>query len=130
MLDKLTGRKDNSSIFKERCIVTTHSFFLMMDMASIQDYEVIIDEDILMTLFKGVSSMSLSDLKANSKLKKISVHNKELLNQILQMQDKEMKKVKFNKLNVVQLEEMYNQRETIKGSLPKLLESSYVVMDK
>ena len=23
MLDKLTGRKDNSSIFKERCIVTT-----------------------------------------------------------------------------------------------------------
>ena len=130
MLDKLTGRKDNNSIFKERCIVTTHSFFLMMDMASIQDYEVIIDEDILMTLFKGVSSMSLSDLKANSKLKKISVHNKELLNQILQMQDKEMKKVKFNKLNVVQLEEMYNQRETIKGSLPKLLESSYVVMDK
>ena len=34
-----------------RCIVTTHALFLMKELYKMQDYEIIIDEDLLMTLF-------------------------------------------------------------------------------
>ena len=34
-----------------RCIVTTHALFLMKEIYKMQDYEIIIDEDLLMTLF-------------------------------------------------------------------------------
>lgn len=126
-LDKLTGRK--KELEQVRCIVTTHAFLLMMGTEKLQDYNIIIDEDILLTLFKENWSMPLADIELAVEEQILSKKNTSILKDILKMQDQEAKQVEFAQLNDVQLDNLYKEGISFDGPLPKLLESSFVVMD-
>ncbi|MDD6082566.1 MAG: hypothetical protein PUB89_06965 [Oscillospiraceae bacterium] len=46
-----------------KCVITTHMMFLHLPLSVLEKYEIIIDEDILLsTVFKGTDSIQLSDL--------------------------------------------------------------------
>lgn len=55
-----------------RCVVTTHMMFLHLPQQVLERYEIIIDEDILATVFKGTGSIRYSDLYKVIQTKKIS----------------------------------------------------------
>jgi hypothetical protein len=56
-LNRFTGKKQE--LEQSRCIVTTHAYFQMMKLDTLDSYEIIIDEDFLVTLFKRNWSLSL-----------------------------------------------------------------------
>lgn len=113
-----------------RCIVTTHAYFLMMDDRQFSDYEVIIDEDLLMTLFKKNGAVPISDIRFAINNKIFSKENTEELKKILKLDHEEARKVKFQKLTDGQLERLYEKSNSFDGPMPLLLESTYVAKDK
>ena len=127
-LDHLTGKKQG--LETSRCIVTTHAYFQMMNMDTLKDYEIIIDEDFLITLFKRNWSLSLGDVKKILEKNMLSSNDREKLKLILEMEDQETKQISFTKPNVCKLEKLYKRADEISGPLPMLLESSCVVMDR
>ena len=127
-LDHLTGK--NQGLETSRCIVITHVYFQMMNMDTLKDYEIIIDEDFLITLFKRNWSLSLGDVKKIIEKNMLSSNDREKLKLILEMEDQETKQISFTKPNVCKLEKLYKQADEISGPLPMLLESSCVVMDR
>lgn len=127
-LNRLTGKKQE--LKQSRCIVTTHAYFQMMKLDTLEDYEIIIDEDFLVTLFKRNWSLSLDDVQIIIAKRLLSSGNTEKLKQILDMKDQETQKIAFTKPNKYELEKLYERTNEISGPLPLLLESSYVVMDR
>ena len=127
-IDHLTGKKQG--LETSRCIVTTHAYFQMMNMDTLKDYEIIIDEDFLITLFKRNWSLSLGDVKKIIEKNMLSSNDREKLKLILEMEDQETKQISFTKPNICKLEKLYKRADEISGPLPMLLESSCVVMDR
>lgn len=127
-LNHLTGKKQG--LEQSRCIVTTHAYFQMMNLDTVKDYEIIIDEDFLITLFKRNWSLSLEDVKKVIEKNLLSTNDREKLKQILEMEDQETKQIAFMKPDDYKLEKLYERANEIRGPLPMLLESSHVVMDR
>lgn len=127
-LKKLLGRKEKPK--DVACIVTTHAYFLMMDYREIGDYEVIIDEDLLMTLFKKNGSVPVEDIQYAVKNNTFGKENTDILKGILKMRHEEARQVNFRKLTDGQLERLYSKASAFKGAMPLLLESTCVAMDK
>lgn len=126
-LKKLTM---GAHIPRERCIVTTHAFFLMMDLQEFEDYEIIIDEDILVSLFKRNGAVTFEDIqKAEQSDQLFGVHKK-ALDRIMNLKDGETCKMDTLKLNYHQKENLYKSDIVFHSALPLLLESSCVAMDK
>jgi len=46
-----------------RCVITTHAMFLALPYEKVKRFEIIVDEDLLMTVFKNTASISMEDLK-------------------------------------------------------------------
>lgn len=113
-----------------RCIVTTHALFLMKELYKMQDYEIIIDEDLLMTLFHFTSSLPLSDIEKLLELPFIDADNREQLERILELDNEETIQVNFTSLSESVLEKLYEQRNEFTGPVPKLFDSTHVIMCK
>ena len=94
-MNRLTGKKQE--LEQSRCIVTTHALFQMMKLDTLDSYEIIIDEDFLVTLFKRNWSLSLEDVKTIITKRILSPRNTEKLKQILDMKDQETQKIAFVK---------------------------------
>lgn len=54
------GKLDGS-----KCVVTTHAMLLALPVGTLRKYEVIVDEDILMTAFKNTGSVSFQDMETS-----------------------------------------------------------------
>lgn len=113
-----------------RCIVTTQALFLMKEMYLMEEYEIIIDEDLLMTLFHLTSSLPVSTVKNMLENPLIVGDNKEQLKEILNLQDEEILRVNFTPLSEKALNTVYRCRKEFAGPVPKLFESTHVIMCK
>ena len=113
-----------------RCIVTTHALFLMKELYKTQDYEIIIDEDLLMTLFHFTSSLPLSDVEKLLEKPFIGEDNRDQLKRILELDNEETLQVNFISLSESALEKLYEQRNEFTGPAPKLFDSTHVIMCK
>lgn len=127
-LNKLTGKKQG--LEQARCIVTTHAYFHMMNLDSLNEYEIIIDEDPVITLFRRNWSMPVKDIETVIEKRYLSPDNTEKLKQILKMEDQETCQIDFVKPRDSELDRLYEKRHEINGPLPLLLESSFLVMDQ
>lgn len=113
-----------------RCIVTTHALLLMMEPSIYADYEVIVDEDILMSIFKSNYTISLEDIETAIKSGIFGPRTVARLYEILRMQDEETAQTGLNKLSPGQAELLCKNRTMFQGALPLLFESSVLGMDK
>lgn len=102
----------------------------MKELYKMQDYEIIIDEDLLMTLFHFTSSLPLSDIEKLLELPFIDADNREQLERILELDNEETIQVNFTSLSESVLEKLYEQRNEFTGPVPKLFDSTHVIMCK
>lgn len=115
---------------KERCIVTTHAFLMMMNLDDFSEYEIIIDEDILMTLFKRNGVISVQDIQQMLKVKNLKKEVQNELQKIVKMEDGESRRKESMHLDAKYKKCLYEQGIVFRNSFPLLLESTSVVMDK
>ncbi len=113
-----------------RCIITTHALFLMKELYRMKEYEIIIDEDLLMTLFHMTGSLPVATVKNMLNCPLIVGDNQEQLREILKLQDNETLRVDFTPLSEKALDILYWHRKEFAGPVPKLFESTHVIMRK
>lgn len=121
---------EKNAYSKERCIVTTHAFLMMMNLDEFSEYEIIIDEDILMTLFKRNSVISISDMKQMLKVENLKKEVRTELEKIVTMKDGESRRKESIPLDDRYKKRLYEQGIVFHNSFPLLLASTSVVMDK
>ena len=113
----------------KKCIVTTHALFLGLEAEVLQQYEIIVDEDILMTIFKNTSSLSFRELDVV--LDNVNI-DKRCAQRILELESKEDGSVwKYEKLKLQseEVEEIYKQKLNINGSIVDFLQADTYHVD-
>lgn len=123
-------RKKEIGYSGAQCIVTTHALFLMKELYRMNDYEIIIDEDLLMTLFHLTNSLPVSTVKNLLEYPLIVGNKQEQLREILELHDEETLRVNFTPLSETALDNLYWRRKEFAGPVPKLFESTHVIMCK
>ena len=113
-----------------QCIVTTHELFILKELYKLDGYEKIIDEDILMTLFRQMYKLPLDTLKKLLSDYWLPDKDRKTIKEILSLKDMNTMEVHFQNLSESTLDYMYQNREKLKGPAPKLFESTHVVMCK
>lgn len=66
-------------------VVTTHAMFMALPVEVLRQYEVIVDEDILFSIFKNTSCISFDELRMLCESAHISAYHKKRLYEILQL---------------------------------------------
>lgn len=123
-------KEQKADISKARCIVTTHAFFLIKKLYELQDYEMIIDEDILVTLFRNEKSISTETLKRLLERDAVTDWNKNQICNILKMENGMTCKVNFLKLTENEIDELYSCRKELVGPIPDFFNSAVVLREK
>ncbi len=105
------------------CVVTTHAMFLRLPKEILSQYEIIIDEDILMTIFKNTASISFKDLEEVIEKGILPEALECRICEILNMQDGTVGTTNLSHLHESRLDELYDEIITLEGALPDLLSS-------
>ena len=113
-----------------QCIVTTHELFILKELYKLDGYEKIIDEDILMTLFRQMYKLPLDTLKKLLHNYYLPDNDRRIIKEILSLKDMDALEVHFQNLSESTLDYMYQNRGNLKGPVPKLFESTHVMMCK
>ena len=113
----------------EKSVVTTHAMLMNLPETTLRKYEVIVDEDILLTIFNGTETISFKDLKTALKSEAISLNNKERIIQILDSQNESISYTGLIKMNDFQEDQFYKENLPIEGSIPDFLKSSTIHVD-
>ena len=123
-------KEQKADISNARCIVTTHAFFLIKKLYEMQDYEMIIDEDILVTLFRNEKGISTETLKRLLERDAVTDWNKNQICNILKMENGMTCKVNFLKLTENEIDELYSCRKEVVGPIPDFFDSSVALKKK
>ena len=115
---------------KERCIVTTHAYLMMMNLDEFSDYEIIIDEDILLSLFKRNGTISFKAIQEMLDSYKLTKEIRNRLKKIMKMENNETCKLKPIVLDNHTKIGLYERGDAFHNELPLLLESTSVAMDR
>ena len=113
-----------NNLIVDKIVVTTHAMLLRLPESVLLKYEIIVDEDILMTIFKNTGSITFRELEKFMKSNYISASNSNRLAEIMKMP---MGAVDFTKLNEMiqdDLEKMYSDDIIFNGSIQDFLKSS------
>lgn len=113
-----------------QCIVTTHALFLLKEMYRMDEYVKIVDEDILMTLFRETHIVPLKTLEKLLKEDWIFADIEEIIRDILGLKDQEVMPLRSNGLPKKILDEMYLHRHELEGPVPLLFDCTHVVMER
>ena len=113
-----------------QCIVTTHALFLLKEMYRMDEYVKIVDEDILMTLFRQTHVVPLKTLEKLLEEDWIFGDIERTIQDILKLGDQEVMSLRSNGLPEKILDEMYLHRQKLEGPVPLLFGCTHVVMDK
>lgn len=109
--------------------MTTHAYFLSLDVDILNRYEVIVDEDILMTVFKNTSSVHFSDLEWYLQQDFISPEQKRRIHSLMALPDKSVCKTGLGVLPPVCLEKMYENDDYGSSPIPDFMASDMCYID-
>lgn len=113
----------------ETCIVTTHAYFLTLDENILKRYEIIIDEDILMTIFRNTATIGFDDLKLLMKANIIPSCYECRIREIMNLPDGSIGKTGLYELNRVTLEELYEKQLLVESSISDFIASDSYHVD-
>lgn len=111
------------------CVVTTHKYFLALPEKILQQYEIIIDEDILMSIFKNTESISLKDLRYALSKGGVPARIRSRVEEIARMHDGSVGFTGIGKVNHGESDEIYEKELDLCSSLLGFLESSVYHID-
>ena len=111
------------------CIVTTHAMLLALQERELRKYEIIVDEDILMTIFKNTDAFSFQDMEAilheGTHLQVL----KDRIREILGMEDGSMGNTDLSELDPGSLDQLYEEDLPVVSSIPDFIASSSFYVD-
>lgn len=105
------------------CVVTTHKLFLNLSEEILQQYEVIVDEDILMSIFKDTASISFDELYYAIAQGAVPEKYRYRVERLLQMPDESVGFTGIGKLCHGERDEIYEKDLDLDASLIGFLES-------
>lgn len=112
-----------------RCVVTTHAMFLSLPDEKIKNYEIIVDEDLLMTIFKNTASISIEELKLALSEGAVPSENIPMVRRLLEAKDQDVIRENAAELTQGQLEGIYNKELSIDASLTDFLQADTYHVD-
>lgn len=124
MYKKQTPKFDGS-----KCIITTHAMLLALQRRELKKYEIIVDEDILMTIFKGTGSISFQDMETILQERTCLRDLKDRIREILRMEDESIGNTDLFELDPRSLDTLYEEEMPIISSIPDFMASSTFYVD-
>ena len=112
-----------------KCIVTTHALFLGLEECVLHQYEIIVDEDILMTIFKNNSSITFEELREAKKHGQLGAQCMRRICDLMDSQDGSVHKLKKIELDTSTIDNIYEQNLKIYGSLVDFLQADSYHVD-
>lgn len=112
-----------------KCIVTTHALFLGLESSILQRYEIIVDEDILMTVFKNTASISFEELRKVLSDGKLDIQWCQRILELLNSKDGTVYRCSKIKLSPAEIDGLYEQNLNIQGSLIDFLQADSYHLD-
>lgn len=122
--------KSTEKIAGSKCVVTTHAMFLSFPYEKISNFEIIVDEDILMTIFKNTSSIAMEDIELALEKKVIPAMAMSKVHQLLRANDGEIIRGDARDLGKDHLERIYDKNLWIDASLVDFLQADTYHIDK
>ena len=101
--------KSKERLEDSRCVVTTHAMFLSFQSEIINRYEVVIDEDILMSIFKNTSTISFGDIELALEKEAIPEEERSFVKRLLNASDSRIEVRKPLELRISQLDKIYEK---------------------
>lgn len=117
---KLNGRQ---------CVVTTHAMLLSLPSETLKKYEIIVDEDILMTLFKNTGSIPFQELESVLDDVELPSVVASRIRMILEMKDGSVGYTGLNGLDRDYLDRLYEEGIFFHSPIPKFIGSSTFYVD-
>ena len=111
------------------CIVTTHAMLLALQERELRKYEIIVDEDILMTIFKNTDTFSFQDMEAILHERTRLQVLKDRIREILGMEDGRMGNTDLSELDSGSLDQLYEEDLPVVSSIPDFIASSSFYVD-
>ena len=108
--------KSKERLEDSRCVVTTHAMFLSFQSEIISRYEVVIDEDILMSIFKNTSTISFGDIELALEKEAIPKEERGFVKRLLNASDSRIEVRKPLELRISQLDKIYEKEMLRTGS--------------
>lgn len=121
------GMKDD--LDGSKCVVTTHAMFFGLEASILSKYEIIVDEDILMTAFKNTASIDLRDLEVALNEGELDCLSAQRITQILNWKDKEARRCGKITLKPEEIKKIHDQNLSIRGSLVDFIQADSYHMD-
>lgn len=113
------------------CVITTHALFLYMSEDILCKYELIVDEDILMTIFKRVGQINFKDIRTAMKNKMFSTENSDRMNKLLYSPHDTVDFTATQKLiSQKEINELYKKRDLVASSVMGLINSDTVYVNQ
>ena len=112
-----------------KLVVTTHAMLLVLKEKILNQYEIIIDEDILMTVFKNTSAISFGDIEVFLSENMVSVQIENRIRRMLSMEDGTVGYTELMDMEESELKELYEKDLPIKDSIPDFLSSDSFYID-
>lgn len=111
------------------CVVTTHAMLLALPEKVLKRYEIIIDEDILMTVFKNTKSISFQDIETSLQNRIFSIDIENRMSEIIRMEDGSTGYTSLEELDKNQLEQLYEKKMPIRSAISEFIASATFHVD-
>lgn len=111
------------------CIVTTHALFLGLEQSLLQQYEIIVDEDILMTIFKNTSSITFEEMRTALKEGKLNEQCVRRICDLFISEDGCAERYEKLTLTSAEIDRIYDQKMNIRSSLVDFLQADSYHVD-
>ena len=121
--------KSKERLEDSRCVVTTHAMFLSFQSEIISRYEVVIDEDILMSIFKNTSTISFGDIELALEKEAIPKEERGFVKRLLNASDSRIEVRKPLELRISQLDKIYEKEMLRNVPLVNFLQAASYQVD-
>jgi len=118
---KLDGKKP---------VITTHAMLLSLPETVLDKYEILVDEDILMTIFKNTGSMTFSDLEQLLDLGILRGNDTKKIQQMMDMENGTVGKTGLSGIGTALLDWIYDEDIPICSSIADFMESDTFYVDR
>lgn len=131
--DTIQGLRQYLQAYKKldgsRHVVTTHAMLLALPAETLGRYEIIVDEDLLMAVFKGTGSIPFHELQTVSESGILPGPTASRIREILEMEDGSVGHTDLGTMSRESLDLLYASGLPIRSPIPDFLASSTFYVD-
>ena len=121
--------KAHKKLNGQKCVVTTHAMLLALPAETLKQYEIIVDEDILMAVFKNTGSIPFYELQSLLESGALPAFMASSIQDILEREDGYVGHTDLGRMSRESLDMLYDKGLPIHSPVPEFLTSSTFYVD-